>query len=42
MRSCRIRLLFDATGLAIQDLATAELVTRLARERGHGQGIQPG
>jgi len=32
--------LFDATGLALQDLAAAELATRLATERGHGQIIQ--
>ncbi len=32
--------LFDATGLALQDLAAAELATRLAKERGHGQTIQ--
>lgn len=32
--------LFDATGLALQDLAAAELAVRLATERGHGQIIQ--
>ena len=32
--------LFDATGLALQDLAAAELATRLAQERGKGQIIQ--
>src|SRR6266851_1788442 len=32
--------LFDATGLALQDLAAGELAIRVATERGHGQIIQ--
>jgi len=32
--------IFDATGLALQDLAAADLAFRLAREHGRGQWLE--